>query len=351
MSAAEKQIDTTVMTADDLAELQDIMQGGSPVGQSVRPGQINPRSWHFGYSAGERELRTRAADTGYASILPGLLIPLRPFRKRIPNDTMEALADAEAPQDIEMECLPRDAADALMSVYQHRGFRILLPFIGMDRRDGEMRAAKLFRVVNPPIPCARKPERLSAFDQRILARHCVSCRLDDLTSERSLNRIEKAKLSTRPNIEYGFEDDGRTVRLISDQEAVVIVHEMLTLALQEHYDGMIDVLQQSKADVLAGQHGPGKKNWDKRDVWYFLMAHKAPDDLEAVGAIGRAQGDAMADRVGGAITKALANTGGGGKGLTEAAVNKLLVEQETRHQAQLETMREEFLAMLTEGGK
>lgn len=327
--------------------LEDVMMNGAAVPEMVRPGQINPRDWHFGYSGGERELQTRAADTGYASIVPGLILPLRPFRKNIPNDTIEALENEDAPKSIEAEVMPRDAADALMSRYQHRGFRILMPFIGMNQRTGEIRAAKLFRIVHPAMRCKHISDerfrRLKEFDQKILSRHCVSCRLDDLNSDASLERIEKAKPGREQNIPYGMADDGVNVRFISEEEGLVIVHEMLKGALEEHYTHMMDTLSQSKADVEAGRTGPGKKKFDKRDDWYFLMTHKSANDIEAMEAAGRAQGHSMAAELGRVVSDAIKEAGGGSKGkgqmvsmdLVEQLVSKALAEQEKRIMANL----------------
>lgn len=330
----------------EFPDLDDVMAAGSQVPEVVRAGQINPLDTHFGYSAGERELQTRAADTGHASIVPGLLIPLRRFRKSIPNDTMAALADEDAPKHIMTEVTPRDAADALMSRYQHRGFRILMPLIGMNGQQEEVRAAGLFRTVHPPMGCRIRPKgsaefnRLSAFDQKIVARHCVTCRLEDLRSDASLDRIEKAKPNRKQTISYGLNDDGHSVRYISEEEGLIIIHEMIKSGLEEHHEHMIDTLQQSKADVEAGRTGPGKKKYDKRDNWYFLMTHKSANDIEAQESVARAQGTSMANEMGRIVSEAIAQSGGAkGKGSTPMvsmeAVQKLLDEQEARFMKEL----------------
>lgn len=317
-------------------QLDDLVMPGAPVPPVVERGEFDPRAIHYGYSAGEHELLPRAADTGYASILPGLLVPLILTKKRVPNDTMDALQDEKAPQSIEREVTPRDKADALMSRYQHRGFRIFMPLIGMD----QTHAMNLFRVVHPPMPCERRPERLNAFDQRIVKRHCVACRLEDLRSDKSLDRIEQAQLSGKPTIEYGRDDSG-DVRVISLQEAALFMHEAILSGLEEHYNHMIDTLQQSKADVEAGRHGPGKKKFDKRDEWYFLMSHKSPNDIEAIETVMRAQGSSLASDVGRAVSEAMRQGNGGG--LSLADVEKLIRQREAAIEKRIEErMRKEY---------
>jgi hypothetical protein len=275
-----------MMSADTQAveQMPDIVLGGSPVPARIKPGEIDPLSRHYFYSAGERELKTRARDVGYASILPGYLVKLDPFRINIPNDKVETLFDRNAPQQIEEEVRPLDQADALMSRYQHRGGRILFPLTGMEGKSGLQRAVKLFTAVHPPIVCSHKPKDLQrAAAGQIMT--CVFCRLEDLRSESWMQRVVAAKVSEREDIAYGVDPETQEPRLISEETACEIIHGLMLSANEELFVHMIDTLQQSKADVEAGRMGPGKKKYDKRDEWYFLNTHTSADQIQAAASV------------------------------------------------------------------
>jgi hypothetical protein len=319
-----------MMSENQDSAFDDAIQGGATVPPVVRPGQIDPRSFHYGYSAGERELKPRATDVGFASIKPGFLTPLQPFRINVPNDTMESLADKNAPASRQIEVLPRDSADSLMSRYQHRGFRILFPLTGMDGQAGMQRASKLFTVVHPQLTCERTP--------KILQRTCVHCRLADLESEASLDRIEKAKLSERQDISYGLGDDG-SLRFISEVEAATIIHSLMLSAHQELHTFMVETLQQSKADVDAGRLGPGKKKFDKRDDWYFLNTHTVANDIAALASATSNVGQIVGETV-----RALSQG-------SQPDITAILAEQEKRHVEALAEQEKRFKKMFEDALK
>lgn len=315
-------------------ENDDVVLGGVAVPPSVRPGQIDPRGTHYAYSAGEKVLKVRPRDVGYSAIYPGFLVPLRPFRVNVPNDTLDSLFNKEAPQNMEIEVLPRDQADALMSRYQHRGVRILFPLTSMNGPHGERRAAELFSIVHPKLTCPRNP--------KLLQRQCVFCRMEQLADEEALvQRIEKTRITDKPHIIYGL-DDNQSVRLISDLEALEIMRGLITSANTELYAHMMDTLAQSKADVEAGKHGPGKKKYDKRDEWYFLNTHTVPEEIQAMENA-KATGVAMAGNVSQIVAETIKAVSGGG---TSADMKAMLDAQEKRHQAELKAQEERLMKLL-----
>lgn len=340
MSAAEQQI----------FESDDIVLGGSPVPPVVLPGQIDPHAWHYFYSAGERELKTRARDVGYSSIPPGFLVPLRPFKIKDPNDTVESLFEENAPKEKETTVEPRDQADALMTRYQHRGGRILFPLIGMEGASGLARAKKIFAAIHPSIHCKHNAE---GFKRMAAAKPvtCVACRLADLRSVKSVERIERAKLSDTEDIKYGLNDDG-SLRVISEQEAATIIHAFMLSANEELYVHMVDVLQVSNADVDAGRMGPGKKKFDKRDEWYFLNTHFTPEQLKTMSSEPQrgTQGVDLASLVSETI-RATKQDGQSGPIDVTALLAKQEAKLEAKHKAELEAMEKRILASFEKAAK
>lgn len=327
-------------TQEEIFE-NDLVEGGAAVPPAVKLGQIDPRATHYFYSAGERELKPRAADTGHASIRPGRLVVLKPFRRMAPNDTMDSLTDRDAPQQTEIEIRPYDAADALMSRFQHRGGRILSPLTGMEGPSGFKRAVRLFSLVHPIIVCPRDTKNFQRLAAGPLTT-CVQCRLEDLRDDdsgnnKSLDRIEKAKLSDEPDIRYGMLND-KEERFISEVEACTIIHGFLLSANEELAIHMQDTLLQSQADVDAGKTGPGKKHYDKRDAWYFPNLHLVPERLQALEN-SKAQGEAMVRTV-----SELINSGKNAG--SQIDVTELLAAQETRHKKEMADFKREVLATL-----
>lgn len=321
--------------AEQFFEDDDPILGGSPVPPVVLPGQIDPHAVHYFYSAGERSLQTRARECGYSSIPPGFLVPLRPFQIREPNDTVDSLFDANAPKDLKRVLEPRDSADGLMTRYQHRGGRILYPLTGMEGVVGEKRAAHLFSIVHPKITCERSP--------KLLKRQCVFCRVVDLESELSLDRISKAKLSTKENIPYGLNDQGE-LRFISDEEAATIIHQLVRSANAEMLAHMTETLQTSDADVKAGRMGPGKKRFDKRDEWYLLNTHMTADNILAGETISE-----PVNSVGDIVAQTL-------KAVRENVqapvdVNALLAAQEAKHEAAMAALEKRLIASFAKAKK
>jgi hypothetical protein len=316
--------------AEQFFEEEDPILGGSPVPPVVLPGQIDPHAVHYFYSAGERSLQVRARECGYSSIPPGFLVPLRPFQIREPNDTVDSLFDANAVIE------PRDSADGLMTRYQHRGGRVLFPLTGMEGPVGEKRAAALFSLVHPKKTCARSP--------RLLARQCVHCRLEDLQSEASLDRIEQAKLSQKENIPYGLNDEGG-LRFISDLEAATIIHQLVTRANEEIHAHMVEVLQVSDADVKAGRMGPGKKKFDKRDEWYLLNTHMTADNI----LVGETVVTEPRSDVGDIVSQTLKAVRDNAQAPVDVQV--LLAAQEEKHQKELAAMEKRILASFAKAKK
>jgi hypothetical protein len=316
-------------------EAEDPILGGSPVPPVVLPGQIDPHAVHYFYSAGERSLQVRARECGYSSIPPGFLVPLRPFQIREPNDTVDSLFDANAAKELKRVIEPRDSADGLMTRYQHRGGRVLFPLTGMEGPVGEKRAAALFSLVHPKMTCPRSP--------RVLARQCVHCRLADLRSEASLDRIERAKLSQKENIPYGLNDEGG-LRFISDLEAATIIHQLVTSANEEIFTHMVEVLQVSDADVKAGRMGPGKKKFDKRDEWYLLNTHMTADNIVAGETVSEPRND-----VGDIVSQTLRAVRDNAQAPVDVQV--LLAAQEEKHQKELAAMEKRILASFAKAKK
>lgn len=323
MSAAAEQEQEEIFESD-------LVERGGALIQAPTKGQIDPRAWHYFYSAGERELKPRAADTGHARIRPGRLVPLKPFQKMSPNDTMDSLIDRDAPQQIKIWVTPFDAADALMSRFQHRGGRILFPLTGMEGARGFERAVRLFSIVHPAIVCPRDSKNFQRLAAGKLTT-CVQCRLDDLRDDnqgfnRSLDRIEKAKLSEAEDIRYGMLNEDEE-RFISEVEACTIIHGLVLSANEELAIHMQETLLQSQADVEAGKTGPGKKHYDKRDDWYFPNLHLVPERLQALEN-SKAQGESMVR----AVSELIKSDRSGG---SQTDVATLIAEMETRHKKDL----------------
>ena len=314
----------------------DLVLGGSPVPPRVKAGEVDPLTRHYFYSAGERELKTRARDVGYSSVLPGFLVPLNPFRINVPNDTIESLFDRNAATEMEREITPRDQADALMTRYQHRGGRILFPLTGMEGDAGLARATKLFKLIHPPIKCSRGYEQFKRTSAGPVIT-CIFCRLEELRSDAWMKRVVGAGLSQEASIPYGLDGDGE-LRLISEEEACEIMHGLTLSANEELFIHMIDTLQQSKADVEAGRMGPGKKKFDKRDEWYFLNTHTVSDQLQAAE---NARGGNVADIVGQTLRAVREESS-----VPSFDAQRLLGEQEARHKREMAELEKRIFAKL-----